>query len=122
MRSANKDMATHYPQDRHELEAKRRKLHEPVPLCHSYGHVLPESVPGLKNVYNRTGMLTPELDMPMLEVSPTLMNNQADSKPEDDAMDTDECTCGHMHGPGQGQHHDHSAVGLAEVPLLRGPD
>lgn len=33
-----------------------------------------------------------------------------------------ECPCGHMHGPGQGYDHDIHAVGLADVPLLRGPD
>ncbi|EGV66611.1 hypothetical protein CANTEDRAFT_112323 [Yamadazyma tenuis ATCC 10573] len=32
-----------------------------------------------------------------------------------------ECPCGYMHGPGQGDHHDTSAVGLGD-PLLRGPE
>ncbi|RCK59329.1 hypothetical protein Cantr_07773 [Candida viswanathii] len=41
-------------------------------------------------------------------------------KEEDEEMF--ECPCGHMHGPGQGNHHDVHAVGLAPVPLLRGPD
>lgn len=33
-----------------------------------------------------------------------------------------ECPCGHMHGPGQGTQHDIHAVGLLDIPLLRGPD
>lgn len=33
----------------------------------------------------------------------------------------DDCPCGYLHGPGD-QHHDITAVGLASVPLLRGPE
>lgn len=34
-----------------------------------------------------------------------------------------ECPCGHLHGAGQGfDHHDVSAVGFVDFPMLRGPD
>ncbi|WLF79124.1 hypothetical protein PVL30_002875 [Lodderomyces elongisporus] len=34
-----------------------------------------------------------------------------------------ECPCGHLHGAGQGSdHHDVSAVGFVDFPMLRGPD
>lgn len=43
-----------------------------------------------------------------------------------DAMEVEvaevECPCGFLHGPGQGDHFDIHAVGLSDVPLLRGPD
>lgn len=50
---------------------------------------------------------------------------------QDAMMDVDEvvakkeshssCPCGHLHGPGQGDDHDHVAVGLTNNPLFRGP-
>ncbi|KAG7662675.1 uncharacterized protein J8A68_003805 [[Candida] subhashii] len=33
-----------------------------------------------------------------------------------------ECPCGHLHGPGQGNHHDITCVGLSDHPLLIGPE
>lgn len=36
-------------------------------------------------------------------------------------IDTNECSCGYLHGAGQGIHHDKTATGLG-IPLLRGPD
>lgn len=42
----------------------------------------------------------------------------------DDMMDIEAsgCPCGHLHGPGETQSHDMNAVGLSNIPLLRGPD
>lgn len=36
-------------------------------------------------------------------------------------IESNECSCGYLHGAGQGFHHDKTATGLG-VPLLRGPE
>jgi len=77
-----------------------------------------------------------ETDMEAIELAKdTEMDTEMDIiGPEPDIIDTEmvlsetkttiesnECSCGYLHGAGQGFHHDKTATGLG-IPLLRGPD
>lgn len=58
-----------------------------------------------------------KLDIEMITEDKFFQPQQNIEKPK-----YEECPCGHLHGPGQGNHHDIHAVGLSDFPLLRGPD
>lgn len=84
-------------------DQKRRKLYQQM--------TIPMPSESLKSNSNGT----------LIDNSNGTMTPIASTKPmEIDSQEYIECPCGHMHGPGQGDHHDIHAVGLASVPLLRG--
>lgn len=74
-----------------------------------------------------------ELDMNQIHHKSTFDTEMDTIGPETDMEDTEmalaetittettECSCGYLHGAGQGFHHDKTATGLG-TPLLRGPD
>ncbi|KAI5954619.1 hypothetical protein KGF54_002395 [Candida jiufengensis] len=49
-------------------------------------------------------------------------NHNTNSKQQLMNSFSNDCPCGHLHGAGQGHHDDLGAIGLADFPLLRGPD
>lgn len=76
-------------------------------------------------VDNSNGTVTP-VNAPARQHTPAIPHtpiHHIDVHP-DDMMDIEAsgCPCGHLHGPGEAQSHDMNAVGLSNVPLLRGPD
>lgn len=87
------------PQPVHEElhQAKRQKLAQPIPKY------LQPLISSHDTTIHENGTITPVLSDP----SP---------------ITTDECTCGFLHGPGQGAHEDIKARLGTTINLLRGPD
>lgn len=89
-----------------EPEAKKRKLDFELDI---------KTVNRNGTMLNKDGMPTPGESMEVDMNSDNLEDKKTLST-------TGECPCGHLHGSDGGVHHDIHAVGLASVPLLRGPD
>lgn len=83
----------------------------PITQTHSHEYLM---MMGEETIINNNNN---KLDIEMITEDKFFQPQQHIEKPK-----YEECPCGHLHGPGQGNHHDIHAVGLSDFPLLRGPD
>ncbi|KAK6204985.1 uncharacterized protein RJT21DRAFT_111528 [Scheffersomyces amazonensis] len=102
-----------------DSDCKRRKLNHPVPV-----HIMSSS----KHIYqsnNTTTLVNNSLlnskngtITPVFEEDQQMLDDEISSNNKENF----ECPCGYLHGPGQGNNHDITAVGFSSEPLLRGPE
>lgn len=83
----------------------------PITQTHSHEYLM---MMGEETIINNNNN---KLDIEMITEDKFFQPQQHIEKPK-----YEECPCGHLHGPGQSNHHDIHAVGLSDFPLLRGPD
>ena len=74
------------------------------------------------NTVNKNGTILTKDGIPTPGESMEVDMNNDRAEGKSTSSTSGECPCGHLHGSDGGLHHDIHAVGLASVPLLRGPD